>query len=118
MRDTNHAHDIAPAGALGAGRREPLAWAERRLMLAVLEDALRVVLSARVGRSSDTWVRSELRWFMSEDRSHPFAFEVICDILDLDASWLRRRLRTDEPADGSLIRGGRARSIEWRCVNA
>ena len=64
-------------------------------MLAVLEDALRTVLSARVGRSSDAWVRDELRWFMSEDRSHPFAFEVICAVLDLDASWLRRRLRGD-----------------------
>jgi len=64
-------------------------------MLAVLEDALRTVLSARVGRSCDAWVREELRWFMSEDRSHPFAFEVICDVLDLDASWLRCRLRGD-----------------------
>ena len=69
----------------------PLACGERRLMLAVLEDALRTVLNARVGRSSDAWVRDELRWLMSEDRSHPFAFEVICDVLDLDASWLRRR---------------------------
>ena len=64
-------------------------------MLAVLEDALRTVLSARVGRSCDAWVREELRWFMSEDRSHPFAFEVICDVLDLDASWLRARLRAN-----------------------
>jgi len=36
---------------------------------------------------------------MSEDRSHPFAFEVICDVLDLDASWLRARLRDDARRD-------------------
>jgi hypothetical protein len=68
-------------------------------MLAVLEDALRTVLSARVGRASDAWVRDELRWFMSEDRSHPFSFEVICDVLDLDANWLRQRLRSGARRD-------------------
>jgi len=95
MRQTNHAHHLDPETDGTARRANPLACGERRLMLAVLEDALRTVLSARVGRSSDSWVQDELRWFMSEDRSHPFAFEVICDVLDLDASWVRRRLRAD-----------------------
>lgn len=68
-------------------------------MLAVLEDALHTVLGARAGRCSEAGLRDELRWFMSEDRSHPFAFEVICDVLDLDASWLRRRLRENTRRD-------------------
>ena len=95
MRQTNQAHQLDPETNRTVRHADPLACGERRLMLAVLEDALRTVLSARVGRSCDAWVREELRWFMSEDRSHPFAFEVICDVLDLDASWLRRRLRGD-----------------------
>ena len=95
MPQTNHAHQLDPETARAARHADPLACGERRLMLAVLEDALRTVLSARVGRSCDAWVREEMRWFMSEDRSHPFAFEVICDVLDLDASWLRARLRGD-----------------------
>src|SRR5262245_1616329 len=97
MRQTNHAHRLDPEDDRAARRAAPLACGERRLMLAVLEDALRTVVSARLGRSSDAWVRAELRWFMSEDRSHPFAFEVICDVLDLDAGWLRRQLRSDLP---------------------
>ena len=95
MRQTNHAHELDPETDRAVRHADPLACGERRLMLAVLEDALRTVLSARVGRSCDAWVREELRWFMSEDRSHPFAFEVICDVLDLDASWLRARLRAN-----------------------
>jgi hypothetical protein len=95
MRQTDHAHHFDPETDRAVRHADPLARGERRLMLAVLEDALRTVLSARVGRSSNAWPQEELRWFTSEDRSHPFAFEVICDVLDLDASWLRRRLRAD-----------------------
>ena len=99
MRHTNDAHLLESDADYAVVRTDPLSSGERRLMLAVLEDALRTVLRARLGRSSDTWVREELCWFMSEDRSHPFAFEVICDVLDLDASWLRRRLRSDARRD-------------------
>lgn len=97
MRHTNHAFHLALDAPPRASRRDPVGCGERRLMLAILEDALRTVLSAGRGRSSDARVRRELRWFMSEDRSHAFAFEIICDALDLDAGWLRRRLRRDHP---------------------
>lgn len=110
MGRSNHAH-IFDVGLDPAPRREhPLSCGERRLMLAVLEDALRTVLDGRVGRSSDVWVKSELGWFMSTDRSHPFAFEVICDVLDLDASWLRRRLR-DERSTSTRARAGMVRRV-------
>ena len=36
---------------------------------------------------------------MSDDRSHPFSFEVICDVLDLDAGWVRQRLRSEARRD-------------------
>jgi hypothetical protein len=65
---------------------------ERRLMRAVLEDALRTLLGARLGRSSDRWVRQELAWITSLDHSDPFTFERICEALAIDAGWLRRRV--------------------------
>jgi hypothetical protein len=43
---------------------------ERRLLLAVLEDAIR----------------------QRKARNEPFAFESICDALEIDAGYLRRRL--------------------------
>lgn len=58
---------------------------ERRLMLAVLLDALHRP-SARA-------------WLASEDRSWPFSFASICDALGLESTYLRRR----------LLRGSRAR---------
>jgi hypothetical protein len=79
------------APAIGATDGRLRLCGERRLMLAVLEDALRTVTGARLGRTNVTWLQRELAWFLSGDRSHPFAFECICDALDIDADWLRGR---------------------------
>jgi hypothetical protein len=65
---------------------------ERRLMLAVLEDALRTLSGARLGRTNPTWIRRELDWFTSTERGDPFTFERLCEALEIDASWLRQRV--------------------------
>lgn len=67
---------------------------ERRLMLAVLEDALcdwlanagapRGIRLARFRQASD--------WFRSEDTSWPYSFVNICEACGLDAALIRRRL--------------------------
>ncbi|MBI4515008.1 MAG: hypothetical protein HY699_04230 [Deltaproteobacteria bacterium] len=66
---------------------------ERRLMLAVLLDAIRTF---GVGRPSAPriqayriWLR-ERAWFQAEDRSSPFSFVNICDALGIDADYVRR----------------------------
>jgi hypothetical protein len=67
---------------------------EKKLMLAVLEDAVRVW--RKIGASSSRRghrVRTELiDWFSSTEQSSPFAFESICSTLGLDAAWARTRL--------------------------
>jgi hypothetical protein len=88
MRFTNDVPGIGLANGRFATR------GERRLMLAVLEDALRTLLGARHGRTSAKRVRQELAWFTSGDRSDPFAFERICEALLIDADWLRGRVLT------------------------
>lgn len=68
---------------------------EKRLMLAVLLDAVHVY-----SRHVAPWEHEKRRlfvetrrWFDSHDRRWPFAFECICDTLDLDCERLRRTLR-------------------------
>ena len=80
---------VAPP--VGASDPPLASGGERRLMLAVLEDALRTLLGARLGRTNPASMRRELAWLMSPDRSHPFTFERVCDALGIDAHWLRRR---------------------------
>jgi hypothetical protein len=61
---------------------------ERRLMLAVLVDGLRTL----VHHPSPRRRLEELRWVTGTDRSHPFAFEPLCEALGIEAASLRRRL--------------------------
>jgi hypothetical protein len=65
---------------------------EMQLMLAVLEDVLRSLVS-----EPDTPIRSrkrvrDLAWVRSRGRESPFSFENVCDVLGIDADRLRRRV--------------------------
>ena len=65
---------------------------ERRLMLAVLIDAIRVVTqyppSTRV-RAQRNWVRDRA-WLQSDDHVAPFSFINICTALGFNADYIRR----------------------------
>jgi hypothetical protein len=80
----------ATLSTVEARRTDHVAPGERRLLRAVLEDALRTILAARHGGVGPAHVRRERAWLTSRDRDDPFAFESICDALDLDAGWIRR----------------------------
>ena len=66
---------------------------ERRLMLAVLVDAIRILRKsgrcALPTRAYRIWAR-ERAWIDTEDRSAPFSFTSVCEALGLDAGYVRR----------------------------
>jgi hypothetical protein len=69
---------------------------EKRLMLAVLTDAVGCIeryRSARGARCRKEY-QAALRWVAAHDRVWPFSFENICQALDLDAVRLRTALNT------------------------
>lgn len=68
---------------------------ERRLRLAVLEDALRYYCEGAgdVSRRARLLHDDAAEWFASPDRSDGFAFENVCDALGLDPDAIRRGLR-------------------------
>ena len=64
---------------------------ERRLMLAVLSDAIEcfqkyAAASTRKGRKLFT---NAEKWITSRDASWPYSFEHICDVLNINANYLR-----------------------------
>ena len=68
---------------------------EKRLMLAVLEDAVGTCqnyAAARDRRGQALFTETD-EWFASEERDWPFSFENICQALDLESSFLRTGLR-------------------------
>lgn len=63
-------------------------------MLAVLEDAVdsyRKYALARDPREQASFLEAR-EWFWSSDRSWLFAFENICDVLEMNADYLRSGL--------------------------
>lgn len=77
----------------------------RRLMYAILEDAVSVYTSeVRSSRQSRTFQQTR-RWIDSNDRQWVFSFLRICEALDLDPEYIRRGVRTR----GAAAAAGRAK---------
>jgi len=68
--------------------------AEKRLLLAVLQDAIDIVLKhARATTTRDQRLYAEtVAWIVSDEIGSPFDFVNLCEALDLDPSCLRRGL--------------------------
>ena len=68
---------------------------ERKLMLAVLIDAIRTLsqeLMATRGANRHAWLQDDV-WMRSDDHSDPFSFINICAALGLNAGYVRRCIR-------------------------
>jgi hypothetical protein len=77
-------------------RRRATFDGERRLMVAILEDAIDVYrkqAGARDRKRRQLFADAEA-WIESADTGWIFSFENICDVLGIDAAYLRSGLRT------------------------
>jgi len=93
---------------------------ERRLMIAVLVDAIDCMVkyrSATDGPARRLFVE-ENEWLLSTDVRWPYSFECICDVLDLDAAAVRAGLcvASNPPAgsEGGSIQTSTERTVEQR----
>ena len=105
MKDREHAVDerfgglfqpdtLLPSQFFDRVRRRSEHDGERRLMIAVLEDAVDVYrkqAGTQDPRGSQLFREAE-EWIEDTDRSWLFSFQNICDVLDIDADYLRRGL--------------------------
>jgi hypothetical protein len=76
-------------------RRRASADGERRLMVAILEDAVDVYrkqAGARDRKRRQLFEDAEA-WIESSERTWIFSYENICDMLGIDAEYLRKGLR-------------------------
>ena len=88
---------LLPAQYNGAvARRAPAFEGERRLLWAVLEDAIRTYLvNARRSTPKQRRAFEEVRRWLRGRRAHGlFAFETICDLLGIDSEWLLQGLES------------------------
>src|SRR5437763_4545235 len=106
MKDREHATDdrlgtlfqpdtLLPSQFFDRVRRRTEHEGERRLMIAVLEDAVDVYRKQagnKDPRGEQLFNEAEA-WIEDPDRTWLFSFQNICDVLDIDADYLRRGLR-------------------------
>ncbi len=85
-------------------RRERPLGGEASLMLEQLEQGIR---GAGKGDSQD------LRWLYSTARDHIYAFEVICDVLDFSAEFIRARVE-EHRNGGRPLKAGRVQRLPAR----
>ncbi len=106
--------DVVLPAQLFAARRPP--DSERRLRLAILEDAVRYHRQYRnaADRRGRALYEDAVEWFASRDRSEPFAFENVCDALGLDPDYIRRGLARHE--DGAVVELSRRRVSDRRAA--
>jgi hypothetical protein len=86
---------ILPAQYFARSKRQFSSGAEGRLMLAVLEDAVNCYLRTmnRRNREVSLEFREVSDWFAAGNCEGVFAFEHICEVLGIDAGWVRRSLQ-------------------------
>jgi len=85
---------LLPSQFFAALRQKAQACGERRLMVAILEDAVDCFqkhLWATDNRSRHLCTEAE-KWFFSDDDGWPFSFINICHALDLHPGFIRRGL--------------------------
>jgi len=85
---------VLPVQHFDGGSRTRKHHGERRLMVAILEDAIRVYCKeagARNRRRKRLFREAE-QWIESRDLSWVFSFERICQTLQLDPDYVRRGL--------------------------
>jgi hypothetical protein len=85
---------LLPSQFFDRVRRRTEHHGERRLMIAVLEDAVDVYrkqAGSKDPRGQQLFQEAEA-WIEDADRTWLFSFQNICDVLDIDADYLRRGL--------------------------
>ena len=85
---------LLPAQYLENLRRKTLLEPEKRLMLAVLEDAIncfQVNVTAQSGRRKKLFNEAE-DWIMEHDNDWIFSFVSVCELLQFNPEYVRRGL--------------------------
>lgn len=106
---------LLPSQFFAALRRKTDQGPERRLVLAILQDAVGCYQKHLFARDlkSQQLFRDAEEWILSEEREHFFSFENICQLIDIEPEFLRRGLLEW----ARLRRSQRARSGAYQ-VNA
>lgn len=98
MQDILPEEYVAPEQFFTLSRESQLIWnGERRLLLAVLENAIQEFFRYRQAhtRRGKRLLKEVVEWIWSENNNWLYSFENICGYLDFDPEAIRQRLQDD-----------------------
>ena len=86
---------IVPSQYFDRVKAERSSQPEKRLMLAVMEDAISTFQKSVRGatRRQRRLLRETEEWISASDNNWPFSFENICSALDIEADYLRSGIK-------------------------
>jgi hypothetical protein len=86
---------LLPIQYFEAMRRKHLLEGEKRLILSVLEDAIECFMKCMDSATNkgQRLYREADEWIALEDKHWVFSFDNVCDMLDINAEYMRRGLR-------------------------
>ena len=96
-----------PSEFYGAGGLSRHLEGEKRLMIAILKDAVECLNKYRGARSSlgSSQYQNALEWIEDEGTEWLFSFNNICDLLGFDPDYLRKVLIKKEGRYANSVRG-------------
>ena len=96
-----------PSQFYGSGGLSRQLDGEKRLMIAILKDAVECLNKYRGARSSlgSSQYQNALEWIEDEGTEWLFSFNNICDLLGFDPDYLRKVLIKKEGRHASPVRG-------------
>lgn len=92
---------------------------EKRLMLAVLEDAVGTFqkYASTRDRTAQRMLTDVEEWFMADEHEWPFSFVNVCNALGLDVDYMRRGLNGWKQRHDSATGDGKVVRFPFRRVN-
>lgn len=92
---------------------------EKRLMLAVLEDAVGTFqkYASTRDRTAQRMLTDVEDWFMADEHEWPFSFVNVCNALSLDVDYMRRGLTGWKTRHDSDTAAGKVVRFPFRRVN-
>jgi hypothetical protein len=107
----DEAFPLLPTQHADLCRRSEPVQPERRLMLAVLSDAIVLFQTPGSRLTQRRDLEDARRWILSDDRLSPFSFVNVCDTLGIAFEPLRRALQKSRAAPSTLQRSAARRRL-------
>lgn len=109
--------DVVLPGHFFASCDKGVAGGERKLMAALLSDGIEAFITQSVGYATGKTRKTDaIDWVETVDYSYVFSFDMVCDSLGLNPTYLRLGLARYVAAINRSLKSGEAPDLVWKKI--